>query len=116
MATVNMGPGTYAIPVSMFKENRLRVVSELLKTKNVGANSYVLLQGGDSISLYNTDVDYVFRQVRICFIIDINCIQFFIYFFIVLLNCRSFETTNLYFSNYIIYVSNIGVCLRVRPT
>lgn len=71
MATINMGPDTYAIPVSMFKENRLRVISELRKQKNVGDNSYVLLQGGDNISLYNTDVDYIFRQV--CFVIVFFC-------------------------------------------
>lgn len=96
-----MGPGTYAIPVSMFKENRLRVVSELLKTENAGENSYVLLQGGDNISLYNTDVDYVFRQVRMCLIMLILIVFNFYLFFIVLLNCRSFETRKFVFLNYI---------------
>lgn len=74
MATINMGPGTYAVPVSMFKENRLRVIAELRKQQNVGDNSYVLLQGGDNISLYNTDVDYIFRQVSF-----VQAIRVFIY-------------------------------------
>lgn len=76
MATINMGPGTYAVPVSMFKENRLRVIAELRKQQNVGDNSYVLLQGGDNISLYNTDVDYIFRQVSF-----VQAIRVFIYIY-----------------------------------
>lgn len=61
-----MGPNTHSIPVTMFKENRERVMSELKKQKGVSDNAYVLLQGGDNINLYNTDVEYVFRQVSFC--------------------------------------------------
>jgi len=57
-----MGPNTHSIPVSMFKENRERVIAALKQQDDVSDNAYVLLQGGDSINLYNTDVDYVFRQ------------------------------------------------------
>lgn len=60
---LNMGPNTHSVPVSMFKDNRERVVAELKKHSDVTNNAYVLLQGGDSINLYNTDVEYVFRQV-----------------------------------------------------
>lgn len=60
---LNMGPNTHPVPVSMFKDNRDRVIAELRKHSDVSDNSYVLLQGGDSINLYNTDVEYVFRQV-----------------------------------------------------
>ncbi|KAG4069734.1 hypothetical protein HA402_008572 [Bradysia odoriphaga] len=59
---LNMGPNTHSVPVSMFKDNRERVAAELRKQNDVTGNAYVLLQGGDSINLYNTDVEYVFRQ------------------------------------------------------
>lgn len=63
-ATIDMGPGTHAIPLSLFRENRLRVCKALQDIPNVGDdNTFILLQGGDSISLYNTDVEYNFRQV-----------------------------------------------------
>lgn len=63
---LNMGPNTHSVPVSMFKDNRERVMAELKKQSDVSDNSYVLLQGGDSINLYNTDVEYVFKQVSFC--------------------------------------------------
>lgn len=63
---LNMGPNTHSIPVTMFKDNRERVMSELKKHNDVRDNAYVLVQGGDNINLYNTDVEYVFRQVSFC--------------------------------------------------
>lgn len=60
---LNMGPNTHSIPLTMFKENRERVMSALKKENDVSDNTYVLLEGGNSINLYNTDVEYVFRQV-----------------------------------------------------
>jgi len=59
---LNMGTNTHSIPVTMFRDNRERVMSALKKQNDVSDNSYVLLQGGDGINLYNTDVEYVFRQ------------------------------------------------------
>lgn len=62
--TINMGPNTHAVPLSMFRDNRDRVCSAL-RARHPDAtagDSLILLQGGDSISLYNTDVEYVFRQ------------------------------------------------------
>lgn len=66
---IDMGPNTYAIPVSLFRENRLRVCDALKNGLDVQQNSFILLKGGESINLYNTDVEYVFRQVsvRICY-------------------------------------------------
>lgn len=63
MSTINMGPDTHSIAVSMFKENRDRVVAALRTHKGVPDHSIVLLEGGNTINLYNTDVQYVFRQV-----------------------------------------------------
>lgn len=65
MANYQMGPHTFAVPMATFKENRERVADALVEA-NPGkqfANSIILLQGGSDISLYDTDVDYVFRQV-----------------------------------------------------
>lgn len=67
-ATIDMGPGTHAIPVSLFRDNRLRVCAALKAIPNVSDdNTFILLQGGDSINLYNTDVEYLFRQVSVLF-------------------------------------------------
>ncbi|KAG7302038.1 hypothetical protein JYU34_013493 [Plutella xylostella] len=52
----SMGPGTLEVPLSLFATNRRRL-SEQLK-----AGQVVVLQGGDDISHYDTDVQYVFRQ------------------------------------------------------
>lgn len=53
----SMGPGTYEVPLSLFAKNRDRL-AEKLKSGQV-----VVLQGGDDINLYDTDIQYVFRQV-----------------------------------------------------
>lgn len=64
--TINMGPGTYSIPLTLFRDNRSRVCAAM-KNENGGSavdeKSYILLQGGDSISFYDTDTEHVFRQV-----------------------------------------------------
>lgn len=62
-----MGPDTHSIPVSMFKENRQRVCDALKKETKVYEQSIILLEGGHELSLYNTDVDYLFRQVSVFF-------------------------------------------------
>lgn len=56
-----MGNGTHEIPLELFSLNRKRLVNKL-KVKNLN-NAIVLLQGGKDIPLYDTDVDYIFRQV-----------------------------------------------------
>lgn len=63
--SIDMGPGTHAVPLSLFRDNRLRVCNALKSIPSVGNDekAFVLLQGGDSINLYNTDVEYLFRQV-----------------------------------------------------
>lgn len=83
-ATLDMGPGTLAIPLSLFRDNRLRVCTALKAIPNAGDdNAFILLQGGDSINLYNTDVEYNFRQVS-----KTNFNLFFFYFPILSTNCR----------------------------
>lgn len=60
---INMGAGTHSIPVSLFHENRHRVCAELRKNGAGNAGTFILLQGGDTLGFYDTDTDYVFRQV-----------------------------------------------------
>lgn len=60
---LDMGPGTYAIPLSLFHDNRQRVCNALKTASNIDQNTFILLQGGNEINLYNTDIEYVFRQV-----------------------------------------------------
>ncbi|XP_049541587.1 xaa-Pro dipeptidase [Anopheles darlingi] len=64
MAVFQMGSHTHAISMAMFRDNRNKVVNELQRTRNFGKDSIpiVVLQGGDNISHYDTDVDYIFRQ------------------------------------------------------
>ncbi|XP_026730893.1 xaa-Pro dipeptidase isoform X2 [Trichoplusia ni] len=70
-STWSMGPGTLEIPLSLFAKNRNRL-AEKLKSGQV-----VVLQGGDSIPHYDTDVEYVFRQepyfTWVCGVRDPGC-------------------------------------------
>lgn len=59
-----------AVSTELFKLNRERLCKRLSEVLNTDV--YVLLQGGSNLSHYNTDVDYVFRQV----ILDLYIIRF----------------------------------------
>lgn len=61
--TISMGPNTLAIPLTLFRDNRLRVCAALRRFDD--DNAFVLLQGGDAINFYNTDTEYHFRQVKL---------------------------------------------------
>lgn len=63
MATTwSMGPGTYKVPLSLFAKNRARLATKLQ------SGQVVVLQGGEDVNHYDTDVQYVFRQVFITLI------------------------------------------------
>lgn len=62
-----LGEHTLAIPMTLYKENRERVAAELNKVNRLDDKAVLLLQGGDSINHYDTDVEYVFRQVSFNF-------------------------------------------------
>ncbi|KAJ0176056.1 hypothetical protein K1T71_008230 [Dendrolimus kikuchii] len=55
-ATWSMGPGTLEVPMSLFTKNRRRLADCLQQ------GQVVILQGGDDVSHYDTDIHYVFRQ------------------------------------------------------
>ncbi|KAI5710569.1 hypothetical protein M8J75_009794 [Diaphorina citri] len=61
--TLSKGSHTHAVPLKLFALNRSRLVDALKNTKKIQDNALVLLQGGSSCPLYDTDVEYdVFRQ------------------------------------------------------
>ncbi|XP_026330800.1 xaa-Pro dipeptidase-like, partial [Hyposmocoma kahamanoa] len=51
-----LSPRTPKVPSSLFKENQKRLASQLK------SGQIVVLQGGEDIPYYNTDVEYLFRQ------------------------------------------------------
>jgi Xaa-Pro dipeptidase len=51
------------VPNTLFADNRRRLCQRLRENTAVPENAFILLQGGESLSLYDTDVEYVFRQV-----------------------------------------------------
>lgn len=61
-ASWSMGPGTFEVPLSLFEKNRKRLASKLK------SGQVVVLQGGEDINHYDTDVQYVFRQVSTDFV------------------------------------------------
>lgn len=60
---LSVGEKTLKVPLCLFAENRARLCDRLRGMKDLPKNSCVFLQGGDNLPLYDTDVDYVFRQV-----------------------------------------------------
>jgi hypothetical protein len=62
-AGFSIGDHTLFVPNTLFAENRRRLCQRLRENTNVPRNAIVVLQGGESVSLYDTDVEYVFRQV-----------------------------------------------------
>jgi Xaa-Pro dipeptidase len=68
-----MGDHTLFVPNTLFAENRLRLCQRLRENSIVPQNAFILLQGGESLSLYDTDVEYVFRQVGGTKLFIVNC-------------------------------------------
>jgi Xaa-Pro dipeptidase len=58
-----MGDHTLFVPNALFIENRRRLCQRLRENTGVPQNAFIVLQGGESLSLYDTDVEYIFRQV-----------------------------------------------------
>ena len=72
MSVHNKGEHTYSVPMSMFKNNRSRVIVALKdqKEKISSNNAYIILKGGCEIGFYDTDVLVnTFRQVSYCYVI-----------------------------------------------
>lgn len=66
--SLSLGSQTHKIPVSLFKENRLRVASGLKDTRKIqnDESTYIILKGGteDEYGFYDTDTTTTtFRQV-----------------------------------------------------
>lgn len=56
--TLSLGPNK--IPLRLFDLNRRRLIQKLQEENQ--SDGFVLLQGGNDISLYDSDISYVFRQ------------------------------------------------------
>lgn len=62
-AGFSKGEHTLFVSNNLFADNRRRLCQRLTENASVPENAFILLQGGESLSLYDTDVEYVFRQV-----------------------------------------------------
>lgn len=62
MASFQMGPQTFSVPMSLFKNNRQRLCLALQAASATVDGTFVLLEGGKDVSFNDTDVDYLFRQ------------------------------------------------------
>lgn len=52
--------------MSLFRDNRERLVSRLRANSEVSAaGTFVVLQGGEDVPFNDTDINWPFRQVRI---------------------------------------------------
>lgn len=60
----SMGPNTLKVPMSLFAENRKKVCDALSAQSCSLKKSIILLQGGEEVSWNDTDVGYIFKQVR----------------------------------------------------
>ncbi|XP_046452163.1 xaa-Pro dipeptidase-like isoform X2 [Daphnia pulex] len=58
----SQGEGTLQVPMDLFAVNRDRLCKSLRQLPKLQKNSVVVLQGGQGIPRYCTDVEYVFRQ------------------------------------------------------
>nr|CAD7446713.1 unnamed protein product [Timema bartmani] len=59
----SMGDHTLFVPNELFHQNRQRLCDRLRRNEEVPEGAVVLLQGGSAVPHYDTDVDYLFRQV-----------------------------------------------------
>jgi len=63
MSYLSQGPDTFQVPMELFALNRQRLSEKLRKVTNIPSKSFVVLQGGQTLNRYDTDVETVFRQV-----------------------------------------------------
>lgn len=57
-----LGPHTLPISVSVHKLNRDRLITKLRNDSLIKPNSVVLLMGGKTQHMYDTDIEPIFRQ------------------------------------------------------
>ena len=62
--TIQLSDKTHKVPLRLHQLNRERLCARLKAKSNIAKGTIVLLQGGQDLNLYNTDIEYVFRQVR----------------------------------------------------
>lgn len=62
MAQFQMNERTYAVPMTLFRNNREKVCQVLRKLPDIPELAFVLMKGGVDINFNDTDVTYLFRQ------------------------------------------------------
>lgn len=62
MANFQMSESTYAVPMSLFRENRQKVAAAVRQQAGVDNKAYIFLAGGKDIPFNDTDVNHAFRQ------------------------------------------------------
>lgn len=62
MSFYSQGGKTLQVPMELFALNRQRLCSTLKKIDTVNHSSVVVLQGGEGVSVNDTDTEYIFRQ------------------------------------------------------
>lgn len=61
----SMGTHTLRVPMELFALNRRRLCEALRTAEGVQDGAVVLLQGGEEVPIYCTDVNYEFKQVSV---------------------------------------------------
>jgi len=61
-AFFHAGDGTLKVPMSMHKDNRSKLLAALRKREEIPADAVVVLQGGEELSVYDTDTEWDFKQ------------------------------------------------------
>ena len=77
MAKFQLGPHTLAIPMSLHRNNRDRLIARLRADDSVPQNAVVFLQGGKESCRDDTDHEHLFRQVTCCH--TIHCLSMKLY-------------------------------------
>jgi len=57
-----MGANTLPVPMTLFRQNRTKIINMLKKATDVPSSAIILLKGGIDHAIHNSDVDYVFAQ------------------------------------------------------
>jgi len=104
---------TLKVSMSLFKNNRKRLIKRILEKNPDLTDTFIVLQGGRNIPFNDTDIPILFKQVRIpcytlfCqFFVDENASYFKKIF------RKTFQRLILYIYIYKSYIGNIGITLR----
>ena len=70
MSYHSQGDQTLKVSMELFAQNRDRLCGKLKELGTVSPKSVVILQGGECLSIYDTDREFLFRQVLKLYLLD----------------------------------------------